>query len=199
MDLKYFSRYSKLFKIAFESLSNAFRLHYDSFILYQNRSYSTSFVLSVLALEEFGKFLIYNDLAWHKSVGEGAVPAGNLEMYKKYLKESLSSHTRKIQHVISWHLGPMLKKGLEKKLEKLSSERLSALYVGVNPKNGHVILPKKFSKLKAKSQIKLMNNKILLECAIEVKRKNWHFDTDEMNNLIKKNFKKLQKISEKLN
>jgi AbiV family abortive infection protein len=156
-------------------------------------------VLSVLALEEFGKFLIYNDLAWHKSVGEGDVPPEYVKMHKQYLKESLSNHTRKIQHVISWHFGPMLKKSFEKNLEKLSSERLSALYVGVNQKNGHVILPKKFSKKKARSQMKLMNDKILLECAREVKRKNWHFDTDQMNRLITKNLNKLEEISKKLN
>jgi len=198
INLKFFKNYSKLAKIAYESLSNAFRLHYDSLILYQNRSYSTAFVLSVLALEEFGKFLIYNDLAWNEGVGQGGIPNDYVELHKQYIKESLGDHNRKIDKVLYNYFGPFIKKGRDKYLKSLSRERLTALYVGVNQKNGHINLPKKFPKNKVMFQLKLMNNEIFLKSSSGVKTHYLTYDNDANDNLLKRNYQKLAKISKKL-
>ena len=45
----------KFKKIATESFKNGLRLHFDSILLYNNKSFPSAFQLSVLALEEFSK------------------------------------------------------------------------------------------------------------------------------------------------
>lgn len=45
----------KFGRLAVEALRNALRLHFDSVVLFKNRSYPSAFQLSVLALEEFAK------------------------------------------------------------------------------------------------------------------------------------------------
>lgn len=45
----------KLKKLSIESFRNGLRLHFDSILLFKNKSYPSAFHLSVLSLEEFGK------------------------------------------------------------------------------------------------------------------------------------------------
>ena len=45
----------KFKKLSYESFINGLRLHFDSILLFNNKSYPSAFQLSVLALEEFSK------------------------------------------------------------------------------------------------------------------------------------------------
>ncbi|WP_431217561.1 AbiV family abortive infection protein [Puia sp. P3] len=70
------------------SLENTVRLHLDSILLFKNGSFPSSFQLSVLALEEFGKAKALNDFIWN------ATTHGNKRDYAfemKYL-ERLYNH-----------------------------------------------------------------------------------------------------------
>lgn len=51
----------KVEKMAYLALENGLRLHQDSILLFNNKRYPSAYFLSILALEEIGKFFLIED------------------------------------------------------------------------------------------------------------------------------------------
>src|SRR5712691_3699325 len=64
----------KLERMAVLSFRNGLRLHGDSIALFRRRSFASSYALSVLALEEIGKYHILEDLVWNTRVNGRRTP-----------------------------------------------------------------------------------------------------------------------------
>jgi len=60
----------KFKRLATESLRNTIRLHFDSILLYEHRSYPSAFQLSVLSLEEFSKANWIDHYIWSSETNE---------------------------------------------------------------------------------------------------------------------------------
>ena len=65
----------KIERMSVLALKNAIRLHSDSVVLFNNRSYPSAFFLSVLALEEIGKTFQLMDFYYHSQVDDCRNPA----------------------------------------------------------------------------------------------------------------------------
>jgi len=59
---------NKVDKMAGLSFENGLRLHFDSILLFENKSYPSAYFLSVLAIEEIGKVFLITDFLWHSLV-----------------------------------------------------------------------------------------------------------------------------------
>jgi AbiV family abortive infection protein len=176
----------KLQKIATLSLKNSLRLHFDSILLYKNKSYPSSFQLSVLALEEFGKSKAVADYVWNTTT-HGSKP--DLAFEKKFI-EKLYYHPWKQFASIGRHAYDFSPKyanfiqtnGLEDKKQK-------AIYVGLEKKKGKINLNSKVSfpdriKLKdAKRQMSLLND-IYKEIIFLIKHQGMYFDKPQMDEVL---------------
>lgn len=58
----------KVNKMAGLSFENGLRLHFDSILLFQNKSYPSAYYLSILAIEEIGKAFLIMDFLYHSYV-----------------------------------------------------------------------------------------------------------------------------------
>src|SRR5262245_6680941 len=59
---------NKISKVAGLAFKNALRLHFDSILLFEHESYPSAYFLSILALEELGKYTLLDDFVWHSRV-----------------------------------------------------------------------------------------------------------------------------------
>jgi len=153
----------KLSKMAGLVFQNSIRLHSDSIILFNNKSYSSAYFLSVLALEEFGKIFWIDDLLWHLTIGS----KWSEEDEQKWL-EAIFFHIYK-QKTFAHHLGNNLPKKYIESISsgKLDIEKQNAIYVGL-PRSkrsvdigGKIINPLKLSCQKSEKQITIVNDSIL--------------------------------------
>lgn len=165
---------------------NCIRLHKDSILLYKNSSYPSAYFLSVISLEEFGKVLWLSDALFHTRGNEM-----NRDSQEMWI-ESIFSHQRK-QGIFAYEFmldlpKPFLKFIRENKIE---SEKQSSIYVGL-PKKGRKInfagklsTPLRFGEKKAKKQITLLNDALLLKI-LGVLKGVYGIDSEEVEKLMTK-------------
>ena len=157
----------KLNKIAAESLRNTIRLHFDSILLYDNKSYPSSFQLSVLALEEFSKANWLDHYIWTSETNEGYLDE---ESEQKWLK-LLYLHQKKQWNFVSREFYDYSPKFISLiKNGKLEEKKQNSIYVGLNRSKGkintesRVSTPWRIKQKDAKQLISLMNDELLLIC-----------------------------------
>ncbi len=78
-------------KFAGAAFKNALRLHFDSIVLFRNRSYPSAFALSILSMEEFAKSYLLENLYYH-GIADQTFMTTEL---RKIVSNSLLSHTHK--------------------------------------------------------------------------------------------------------
>jgi AbiV family abortive infection protein len=147
-------------KMAFH---NALRLHNDSIILYNNRSFPSSFQLSVLSQEEFGKVHMLDDFIWHSYI-DGRMG----EHYETQWLGMTYNHLSKQNNFIR-NADLILKKKFIHDVYsgKLEMAKQNATYVGLKRVKGKVQLksrihsPFAITKEKAKRQITSVNDHLL--------------------------------------
>jgi len=176
----------KIERMAYLSLKNGLRLHADSILLYKNKRYPTAFFLSILALEEIGKFFLIEHF-WGLSKFEGRME----EEWERKFIESIYFHRRK-QNVFAHHLfGPLPKAAFARQLFDGSAEtaKQNSVYVGL-PKSGRticlkgkIINPIKIGQDRAKRQITSVNDKIL-ELILSVVKDVWSVETELAQRMI---------------
>lgn len=86
----------KLLKAEIESFKNGLRLHFDSIKLFENKSYPSSYYLSALALEEFGKQCLIDKIIFRYN--EHKNEFDTKEDFRKWCKQyekALLSHSTK--------------------------------------------------------------------------------------------------------
>ena len=162
---------NKLDKMAGLTFQNTLRLHFDSIILFYNKSYPSAFYLSVLALEELGKYYNLDHFIFHSRV-EGRMG----ENMDRKILEGIFIHKYKQMWFVSTNMFD-LSKGFQDKVNqgKLEIEKQNSLYVGLPKFNrkidlkGKIINPLSVSMHKAKKQITILNDCLLEQCLIVVK------------------------------
>jgi len=178
----------KLERLAELSLKNAIRLHFDSILLYKNKSYPSAFQLSVLALEELGKAKELEVYYFH-SKDTGPM---ELKEEEKYLGLYFS-HQWKQKAFLARELfdfSPAYVKLIEGK--KLESKKQKATYVGLKLNKGKVDFssriqtPFSFSSKDAKQQISLINDALLDMCNVNM-QEDGVFWIEGMNDIIDNN------------
>ena len=169
----------KIERMACLALKNGLRLHFDSILLFRNNCFPSAYFLSILALEEIGKFFLVEDVYWH-SATEG--------MPRQWQEKSIDliySHRRK-QIEFGRNLDdlrPTSKFTKELFNGNIELKKQKAVYVGL-PRNkrktnmrGKINNPMSISKKKAGDQITSVNDKII-EFTLGVVKEVYYVYTD---------------------
>jgi AbiV family abortive infection protein len=164
---------NKLNHLASTALRNGIRIHFDSILLFRNRSYSTAYFLAVLAIEEIGKSFMIDHFWWHSVIDGRSDPIFEKEWFK-----ILFNHKVKQRQFAYFIDGPMPNIEIMKDIQKGSLELLkqNALYVGIG-KNGKVLdvdakinNPLKMSSKNVRHLITLTNSKLLEFTLLQLKQ-----------------------------
>jgi AbiV family abortive infection protein len=162
---------NKIDRMAGLTFKNVLRLHFDSILLYKNNSFPSSFFLSVLAMEELGKYYMIDHFLFHSRV-DGRMGE---EWDRKWL-DDIFNHKRKQMTFASTNRFELSNSFLKTVYEgKLEIEKQNSVYVGL-PKlrremnlKGRIINPFRISHSKSKKQITLLNDNLLEQCLIVIK------------------------------
>jgi len=174
--------------MAYLSLENAIRLHFDSILLYKNKSFGSALHLSILALEEIGKSKSLEDYWWSSKVNSGQLPVDEEEKYLKLLY----SHQWKQGAAIKWNpmdYSPKFISLIDEK--KLEQKKQNSIYVGLPLKNGKIKYDSRIQspfsiKSSEPKKIISLNNDIFLEMCYLNLAQDGYFDIEIMDKLIGK-------------
>jgi AbiV family abortive infection protein len=172
---------NKISKVAGLAFKNALRLHFDCILLFEHESYPSAYFLSILALEELGKYTLLDDFVWHSRVD------GRREDELKDI-DGILRHQLK-QKIFAGDAGDFIPKRI---FDDFYSGRLeilkqNAVYVGLERKKtkrnrkktnlkGKVISPYTVGKEKAKRQITIVND-FLRNLTLGVMKEVYSMDT----------------------
>jgi AbiV family abortive infection protein len=134
---------------------NPLHLHFDSILLVRAKSFASAFAISVIASEEFGKGF---------GIAEISFQAGFNKRFDEYdertLKFLLSDHKLK-QGLFVRQMFAKCPKDLLTRYQTIQIDKNNALYVGVRSGNHQIVRPFLISALKAKRQIRTVNNALI--------------------------------------
>lgn len=127
----------KISKIAELAFINSLRLHFDSVLLFNNKSYPSALFLSILAQEEVGKFYILDDFVWHSTVTGRC----DIEQEKEWINQVLNHGSKQRSFIMQGGLfidsasfpKKFIKDTFSKDLEALKQ---NSLYVGLPREKG---------------------------------------------------------------
>lgn len=178
---------NKVDKMAGLSFENGLRLHFDSILLFENKSYPSAYFLSVLAIEEIGKAFLIEDFLWH-SLCDGRMEK---EWEEKFL-ERIYFHTAK-QSSFARTFFPISTNRFFKSLYEGELEILkqNSVYVGLARNKRKVNLksrisnPLRIDQTKAQTQITNVND-CLLEFTSGVIEQVYSVDSSYIENLLNK-------------
>jgi len=179
---------NKVDKMAGLSFENGLRLHFDSILLFENKSYPSAYFLSVLAIEEIGKAFLIEDFLWH-SLCDGRMEK---EWEEKFL-ERIYFHTAKQSSFARTFDSPIATSRFFKLLYKGELEifKQNSVYVGLARNKKKVNLksrinnPLKIDQTKAQKQITNVND-CLLEFTLGVIEQVYSVDSSCVENLLNK-------------
>lgn len=179
---------NKVDKMAGLSFENGLRLHFDSILLFENKSYPSAYFLSVLAIEEIGKAFLIEDFLWH-SLCDGRMEK---EWEEKFL-ERIYFHTAKQSSFARTFDSPIGTSRFFKLLYKGELEifKQNSVYVGLARNKRKVNLksrinnPLKIDQTKAQKQITNVND-CLLEFTLGVIEQVYSVDSSCVENLLNK-------------
>ncbi len=167
--------FRKLDELGFQCFQNALRLHSDSILLFNKKSFASAFALSVIASEELGKGFAIEEIVFQARLGEGLG-----EQDTKLLRALLSDHKLKQGwFVSSVSDGLRWGRGLAKRYQRIQIEKNNAIYAGVRPGNHHIVRPFLLSRVRARRQVRSVNDALM--GMVEVKLKNpagWEVSDD---------------------
>lgn len=155
----------KLQQLAVRALRNGISLHFDSVLLYRNRSYATAHFISVLAMEELGKAFASEHCAWSETRNDRS----ERDFEDTWINWLLTDHRGKqlsfLREVVgSWNT-PVFTDALHRQLE---ARKQNSVYVGFSkpvdgrPRtDGAIISPKEITRARARKQLKLVRDFLL--------------------------------------
>jgi AbiV family abortive infection protein len=152
----------KFKRLATESFKNGLRLHFDSILLFENKSYPSAFQLSVLALEEFSKSY-WVEHYYYSSITNDGFPDKDFE--QKWLN-LLYFHPRKQKAFFGWGVSRDYSAKFIESIEngELELKKQKATYVGLNKirkqvdVNSRISLPTQIKEKDSKQMISLLND-----------------------------------------
>jgi len=179
---------NKVDKMAGLSFENGLRLHFDSILLFENKSYPSAYFLSVLAIEEIGKAFLIEDFLWH-SLCDGRMEK---EWEEKFL-ERIYFHSAKQSSFARTFDSPIATSRFFKLLYRGELEifKQNSVYVGLARNKRKVNLksrinnPLKIDQTKAQKQITNVND-CLLEFTLGVIEQVYSVDSSCIENLLNK-------------
>ncbi len=154
----------KMDRMGVLSFQNALRLHQDSILLFRKKRFPSAYTLSVLALEEVGKYFMLEDFVWHSRIDGRLEPNQEEEVIRL-----IYNHRRK-QNMFALHidLPPFAKRAIKDiydgRIEKMKQD---SIYVGLPRRGrkldlkGKITNPSRVSQRQAKHQITLVNDFII--------------------------------------
>jgi AbiV family abortive infection protein len=162
----------KLEKMAGLAFKNGLRLHYDSILLFKNKSYATAFSLSIFAAEEIAKAFLIEHQWWHSLINGKRTP----QEEENWL-QLIYNHKVKQSNFVYFLDGPLPESKLLKKFYNGSIEMLkqNSIYVGLKKQGKKIILNSKvnnpliMTREKAHKMITLLNDKLLELCLLQIK------------------------------
>ena len=175
--------YNTKAEMAILSFQNAVKLHKDSWILYKNKSYSTSYYISVVALEEFGKMQILNDHAFYGQIIDNCNTSDS-EFENKF--NNIYSHLLKQENAIDdfvYHGSKETENRYKHILSKqYNKTKEDSIYVGIRKSNrGNIRIcnPLDITRQQTLYQISLVQE-LLLDAIVNVKKIGYYYDTIEL-------------------
>lgn len=187
----------KFKKLATESFRNGLRLHFDSILLFNNKSFPSALQLSILALEEFSKSY-WIEHYYYTSITNNGFPDSEFE--QKWLK-LLYVHTEKHQAFVGWGWSYEYQDTFVESLRNGEIEMLkqASTYVGLDRNKGkietkgRISSPLKVNFSDAKKYISVLNDYLLDRCDMKIFYET-HFAIEEKDNLLNSDlYKKLEK------
>jgi len=179
----------KFRKLSTEAFKNGLRLHFDSILLFNNKSFPSAFQLSVLAMEEFSKSKWVEHYYW-SSITNNGFPDKKFE--QKWLN-LLYIHPKKQQAFFSfgemWDYSPKFVDFVNEK--KLESKKQHATYVGLDKVKSKVDVTSRISvptriKEKDAKQIISMINDYLKEIYRLKEIQESYFDIEDKDDIMTK-------------
>jgi AbiV family abortive infection protein len=155
----------KISKIAELSFSNALKLHFDSVFLFNNKSYSSAYFLSVLAQEEIGKYYLLDDFAWHSTIDGRYDNKTEKDIINQIFNHSIKQKWFIMQGGLCMDNSSFPKKFIKDTFSyNLERNKQNTIYVGL-PKhkgkvnfNGKIINPFTMTKNKCLPQITIVSD-----------------------------------------
>lgn len=147
---------------------NGLRIHNDSIVLFNNKSYSTSYFLSVLAIEELGKVQLLDDLYYHNNIDDYET---SLDEEKRFLKQIYNHRTKQsyfLQNTVSFNNHNEVYKEIE--IGAMEILKQNSLYVGLHKLDKKIVFskniinPSKHNKNKTRDLITLVNDQLIIDC-----------------------------------
>lgn len=177
--------YRRLSNIAVLSFKNGYRLHLDSLRLLENGSYASATMLSVLAMEEFGKYFSLSSYVFYSRTSDNR----DAKFEDEYLKD-LYNHPLK-QQMCFGRDGFLPSAKLSEYASKRKFEELKqkSMYVGFERHKGKICYekpiynPLKTSPIIARKQVRFLN-KLLIDMAKEHIAGVIELDEDEVNEML---------------
>ena len=181
---------NKFEKLIVASIKNALRLHEESWFLYQNKLYSTSYFIECIALEEIGKSYIVDDMLFHYNSGE--TDSTVLDVFIKstfnHPTKQIWSFSNSISELFRTH-EEMFKLIQNKTFEK---DKQNSIYAGLN--NNQINLPiNSVPKTKTKKLIRLVNDE-LFRISDLINKGIIEWDQNNINDIISKKLQTFWKI-----
>lgn len=186
---------NKLQKAEIEAFRNGIRLHFDAIKLFESKSYPSAYALSVLALEEFGKQRLIDEIIHlyneHKNEFENDKQFSD---FCKNFEKGLLSHSLKQGFAISddfpfmkghnrMQKGYLYKMFNHKNKRKLIDDwKMRSIYVGFehNSLKGRIQTPVSFIKRKkTQDQITALND-YLINFIIYIRQSRWTLDNENL-------------------
>ena len=177
--------HNKILKLQTLSFKNALRLHCDSILLFNNKSFPSAYAMSILALEELGKMYLFDDFLFHRATNQ----VGTETQITRWL-QLMYNHKWKQCKFASWHWADLPAR-IIRIIESgdLDLAKQNALYVGLPKVRGKPLLkgrinsPFKISETKAAKQITTIND-ILLELVLGVIKGTYSLEIDHVDTLF---------------
>jgi len=192
----------KLEKMEEMSFKNALRLHFDSTLLFKEKSYPSAFFLSILSQEEIGKVYLLNNFVY--DFGQVKFSKKEAEkwfelLYKHPVKQAeFFKNSIFTRHIYSPNF-KFLTRVFSGELDVLKQ---NSVYVGLGRKKGKINImgkiksPFKINKTKAKKQITMIND-YLIDLIIGVRYQYYIWDNENVSKLLNKRlFNKLDSFWE---
>ena len=171
--------------MAYLALKNAIRLHLDSILLFEHRSFASSLQMSILAMEELGKACELEHYTFHVSVDFRPEP----QEERKWLS-LLYSHHWKQEAAVGRDMinySPKFIRFVHDK--RLDHAKQTATYVGLRrtPEGidvaGKIQSPFSIKRPRARKQISLINDIFLEMCRLN-RAQDQYFAIESMSSLI---------------
>ena len=172
----------KVEKMACLALQNGIRLHEDSMLMFHNKRFPSAYFLSILAIEEIGKYFILEGFYSHSRI-DGRV---GVKFEKDWLRMIYMHQVKQgnFEHILNGDSKSRYFKEYEKNKQNAVYVGLSRYKGKINLK-GKIINPLNVTMLKAKKQITYLNDRII-EFVFGLNNYRYCVDCDDAERILSK-------------